>query len=108
MKIKDLTETTSSAAIATVSTAVMQPLRRNSTKYKQNKIKESTVSELDHEIRMAKSDLYHCAKNAAETFQILMNMSEQEGLEAWVQEKITKANDYLNTVKEHLETKNKI
>jgi hypothetical protein len=59
----------------------------------------------DHEIEMAKSDLYQAGKNAARIFDLIKGMSEEEGLEGWVQEKIIKAADYLNTVTEYLEGK---
>jgi hypothetical protein len=36
---------------------------------------------------------------------MIADVSEEEGLEGWVQEKIIKANDYLNTVREYLEGK---
>lgn len=59
----------------------------------------------DHEVEMAKSDIYQAGKNAAQIFDMIRNISEQEGLEGWVQEKIIKASDYLNTVREYLEGK---
>jgi hypothetical protein len=36
---------------------------------------------------------------------MIKDVSEDEGLEGWVQEKIIKANDYLNTIREYLEGK---
>ena len=59
----------------------------------------------DHEIEMAISDLFQTGKNAEKIYNIVRNISEEEGLEGWVQEKIIKANDYLNTVREYLEGK---
>lgn len=59
----------------------------------------------DHEVEMARSDLYNAAKNAKEIYKIVQHVSEDEGLEGWVQEKIIKANDYLNSVREYLEHK---
>lgn len=59
----------------------------------------------DHEVEMAMSDLYHSAKNAKQVYDMLKSVSEEQGLEGWVQEKIVKANDYLNTVREYLEHK---
>lgn len=59
----------------------------------------------DHEVEMARSDLFQAAKNAKQIYEIIENVSEDEGLEGWVQEKIIKANDYLNTVREYLEHK---
>lgn len=57
----------------------------------------------DHEVGMALSDLYQAGKNAATVFALLKNVSEEEGIEGWVQEKIIKAADYLNTIREYLE-----
>jgi hypothetical protein len=54
---------------------------------------------------MAISDLFSAGKNAEKIYNIVRSVSEEEGLEGWVQEKIIKANDYLNTVREYLEGK---
>jgi hypothetical protein len=62
-------------------------------------------SRLDHEVEMAKSDLFSAAKNAKQVYELIADVSEEEGLEGWVQEKIIKANDYLNTIREYLEGK---
>jgi GNAT superfamily N-acetyltransferase len=62
-------------------------------------------SRLDHEVEMAKSDLFSAAKNAKQVYEMIADVSEEEGLEGWVQEKIIKANDYLNTIREYLEGK---
>ena len=59
----------------------------------------------DHEVEMAKSDLFQAAKNAKTVYELIADVSEDEGLEGWVQEKIIKANDYLNTIREYLEHK---
>lgn len=59
----------------------------------------------DHEVEMAKSDLFQAAKNAKQVYELIHDVTEDEGLEGWVQEKIIKANDYLNTVREYLEGK---
>lgn len=57
----------------------------------------------DHEVEMACSDLYQAAKNARTILQLIKDTPESVGLEGWVQEKIIKASDYLNTVREYLE-----
>jgi hypothetical protein len=62
-------------------------------------------SRVDHEVEMAVSDLFSAGKNAEKIYNIVRSISEEEGLEGWVQEKIIKANDYLNTVREYLEGK---
>jgi len=59
----------------------------------------------DHEVEMARSDLFQAAKNAKQTFEMLQGVSEDQGLEGWVQAKITKAADYLNSVRQYLEGK---
>ena len=59
----------------------------------------------DHEVEMARSDLFSAAQNAQKVFAMIKDVSEDEGLEGWVQEKIIKANDYLNTIREYLEGK---
>jgi hypothetical protein len=55
------------------------------------------VSE-DHEIAMATSELKSVYINAKKLFDIIKQRSEQDGLDAWQQSKITKAADYLNSV----------
>jgi hypothetical protein len=62
-------------------------------------------SRVDHEVEMARSDLFQAVKNARTVHELLKDRSEDEGLEGWVQEKIIKAADYLNTVREYLEGK---
>ena len=59
----------------------------------------------DHEVEMARSDLFSAAQNAQKVFAMIKDVSEDEGLDGWVQEKIIKANDYLNTIREYLEGK---
>ena len=62
-----------------------------------NCVPNEGVSE-DHEIQMASSELQSIAKNAVHLLDLVRRYSEQEGLEAWQQSKITKAADYLNSV----------
>lgn len=64
---------------------------------------DADVMEQDHEVQMARADCFHAAKHAIELHQILKGISERQGLEGWVSEKITLAADYLRTVKEYLE-----
>lgn len=65
-------------------------------------INDVTDHELDHEVAMAVSDTYTAAKYAIDLHKMLKKVSEQEGIEGWVSEKITLANDYLRTVYEYL------
>ena len=62
-------------------------------------------SRVDHEVSMARSDVLATIKNAKSIYKILSNKTEEEGLEGWVQEKLIKANDYLNSVKEYYDEK---
>ena len=60
-------------------------------------------SRVDHEVKMAKSDLYATAQNAQDIMKYLKDRSEEEGIKGWMQSYITLANDYLNSVKESLQ-----
>jgi hypothetical protein len=62
-----------------------------------NCVPNESVSE-DHEIQMASSELQSIAKNAESLLDMVRRYSEQDGLQAWQQSKITKAADYLNSV----------
>lgn len=62
-------------------------------------------SRVDHEVEMAKSDLLQLLKNTKSVMMCIKDRSEDEGLEGWVQEKIIKAADYMNTIAEYLEGK---
>ena len=55
-------------------------------------------AEQDHEVQMARADLYKLAKYAIKLHEMLKNVSEAQGLEGWQQAKITKAADYLSSV----------
>lgn len=55
-------------------------------------------AEMDHEVQMARSDLYKIAKYAVELHDMLKGVSEAEGIEGWQQSKITKAADYIGSV----------
>jgi hypothetical protein len=78
-----------------------QPLKRlNNSKETQMKSKdliqenladEASKVEQDHEVQMARAQLYKIAKYSIKLHEMLKNVSEQEGLEGWVQSKITKA-----------------
>ena len=57
----------------------------------------------DHEIQMAREQCYNAASNAIELHRMLKHITERQGLEGWVQEKITLASDYLRQVKEYME-----
>ena len=57
----------------------------------------------DHEVSMARKDVQRLAKYSLELEQMLNNVSEEEGLQGWVQAKITKAADYISSVKHYME-----
>lgn len=71
------------------------------------KPQEIPVSEYDshpdHEVQMARSDLYRAAKCAISLERMLKRVSEEQGLEGWVQAKITKAADYLESVYHYID-----
>ena len=52
-------------------------------------------AEADHEVQMARADLYKIAKYAIKMHEMLKGRTEEQGLEGWVQSKITKAADYI-------------
>ena len=54
--------------------------------------------ERDHEVQMARADLYKIAKYAIKLHDMLKSVSEAEGIEGWQQAKITKAADYVGSV----------
>ena len=56
------------------------------------------VAERDHEVQMARADLYKIAKYAIKLHDMLKTVSEAEGIEGWQQSKITKAADYIGSV----------
>jgi len=60
-------------------------------------------AEKDHEVQMARSDLYKSAKYAVSIHKMLKDHSEMDGIEGWVASKITKAADYLGSVKHYME-----
>ena len=64
---------------------------------------EAHTMHQDHEVQMAREECYHIANNAIALHKLLQKMSETRGLDAWVSEKISIANDYCRTVKEYLE-----
>lgn len=67
--------------------------------FKLLKAKKQVKEELDYEGEMAKSELRNIIQNAEELFN---GLEEDTQLEAWVQSKLTKANDYLESVLQYL------
>ena len=60
-------------------------------------------AEADHEVQMARADLYKIAKYAIKLHDMLKGVSEETGLEGWQQAKITKAADYIGSVYHNLD-----
>ncbi len=61
------------------------------------------IMERDHEVQMAKSDLYKTANYAIKLHNMLKNVSEEQGIDGWMQAKITKAADYISSVYHSME-----
>jgi hypothetical protein len=59
----------------------------------------------DHEVEMARNQLRSSFENAKHIYQNIKDLSEIQGLDGWVQAKITKASDYLEAVNQYLEGK---
>jgi hypothetical protein len=57
----------------------------------------------DHEVQMARADCYKAAKAAIDLHNLLKTIPDTSNLEGWVQAKITKAADYLDSVRNYLE-----
>ena len=64
-------------------------------------------AEADHEVQMARADLYKLAKYSIKLHEMMKGVTEQEGLEGWVQSKITKAADYIGSVYHYLDYETK-
>jgi hypothetical protein len=56
------------------------------------------MAERDHEVQMARAELYKIAKYSIKLHEMLKGVSEAEGIEGWMQSKITKAADYIGSV----------
>lgn len=69
----------------------------------ENIVDNTIRMEQDHEVQMARAQLYRAAKHAVELHDMLRNFSDTQNLEAWVQAKITMAAEQLESVKNHLE-----
>jgi len=71
----------------------------NGKDFKLLRSKKTVKEELDYEGEMAKSELRNIIINAQE---LMDSLDDDTQLEAWVQSKLTKANDYLNSVTQYL------
>lgn len=66
-------------------------------------VEDAGSAQQDHEVQMARADLFHAAEDALALHKMLRHVSESSGLEGWVSAKITLAADYLKTVREYME-----
>ena len=64
---------------------------------------DANIMERDHEVQMARSDLYKTANYAIKLHNMLKGVSEEQGIEGWMQAKITKAADYISSVYHSME-----
>ena len=64
---------------------------------------EAVHMERDHEVQMARSDLYKIANYAVKLHKMLKHVSEEQGIQGWMQAKITKSADYMSSVAHTLE-----
>ena len=56
---------------------------------KEDFVNDAAQAHQDHEVQMARADCYNAAKTAIELHRLLKNVTEQQGLDGWVSEKIT-------------------
>lgn len=63
---------------------------------------EADVMHADHEVQMARSQMYSAAHAAIEIHKLLKNISEMQGIEGWVASKLTLASQYLESVRDYL------
>ena len=74
-----------------------------------NKVNEGGLADLaqraeqDHEVQMARSDLYKLAKYSIKLHEMLKMIPESKGIEGWQAAKITKAADYISSVFHNLD-----
>ena len=68
----------------------------------------ASAVELDHEVQLARSELYKLAKYAIKLHNMLKNASEEQGLEGWVSAEITKAAEGISKVYHSLEYEMKV
>lgn len=63
---------------------------------------EADAMHADHEVQMARSQMYSAAQAAIEIHRLLKNISEMQGIEGWVASKLTLASEYLESVRDYL------
>ena len=73
-------------------------LKRANEQVKEGLGDEAHLAEQDHEVQMARAELYKLAKYAIKLHDMLKSVSEAEGIEGWKQAKITTAADDISSV----------
>lgn len=63
----------------------------------------ASSAEADHELQMARSQLYKIAQYAIKLHEMTKQITDPNGLEPWQSAKLTKASDYLSAVYHNLE-----
>ncbi len=63
---------------------------------------EADLMHADHEVQMARSQMYSAAQAAIEIHRLLKDISELQGIEGWVASKLTLASEYLESVRDYL------
>lgn len=63
---------------------------------------EADLMHADHEVQMARSQMYSAAHAAIEIHRLLKDISEMQGIEGWVASKLTLASQYLESVRDYL------
>jgi len=63
---------------------------------------EADAMHADHEVQMARSQMYSAAQAAIEIHRLLRDISEMQGIEGWVASKLTLASQYLESVRDYL------
>jgi len=81
----------------------LEAKKKNESIVKEDLADMAHEAEKDHEVQMARSDLYKSAKYAVAIHKMMKDIPEMEGIDDWVAANITKAADYLSSVKHHME-----
>jgi hypothetical protein len=66
---------------------------------------QAASAEADHELQMARSQLYKIAQYSIKLHEMMKQVTDPNGIEAWQAAKITKAADYMGAVYHDLEYK---
>jgi hypothetical protein len=78
-------------------------LKRTTKPVQESKLTEGVLDDMDDDGFMAKRQLYDLAKYSVELHRIIQ---DTDNLEPWISAKITKAQDYIETVKHYMEYNN--